>query len=87
MCRLPVTLGGGMTMQYGGLADSGMRLERAALLPFRVEAGFDLLGVVGLVEHCWPYNEKRHGFGPVALVEGSGAWGQRRVSRTISRST
>ena len=28
-----------------------MRLERAGLLPLRVEAGFDLLGVVGLVEH------------------------------------
>ena len=23
MCRLPVTLGGGMTMQYGGFCDSG----------------------------------------------------------------
>src|SRR5437660_6342733 len=36
-----------------------MRLERTGLLPFGVPAGFDLLGVVGLVEHCEPYNEKR----------------------------
>ncbi len=33
------------------LGRSRMGLERAALLPFRVAAGFDLLGVVGLVEH------------------------------------
>ena len=38
-----------------------VRLERAGLLPFGVTAGFDLLGVVGLVEHVLPYNEKRHG--------------------------
>src|SRR5229473_2637213 len=31
MCRLPVTLGGGITMQYGGLADSGCALNAPEL--------------------------------------------------------
>ena len=35
----------------GRLRRLRMGAERAALLPLRVEAGFDLLGVVGLVEH------------------------------------
>ena len=34
-----------------------MRLERAGAFPLRVPAGFDLLGVVGLVEHSEPYSE------------------------------
>jgi hypothetical protein len=32
-----------------------MGAERAALLPLRIQAGFDLLGVVGFVEHLLPY--------------------------------
>ena len=44
-----------------------MRTEGAALLPLRVEAGFDLLGVVGLVEHFSGLITKNATDGAVAL--------------------
>ena len=68
-----------------------MRLERAGAFPLRVPAGFDLLGVVGLVEHSEPYNKKRHG-GPVAydfcgcLGVSGGSAGRSRVRRTARPS-
>ena len=69
-----------------------MGAERAALLPLRVEAGFDLLGVVGLVEHLLPYNEKRHGGGTVAFECGGrlgvsgGSAGRSRVRHSARPS-
>ena len=51
MCRLPVTLGGGSMMQKGEAASSAAGREAAARFPFGVDAGFDLGGPVGLVEH------------------------------------
>ena len=63
-----------------------MGAKGTGVLPFGVAAGLDFLGVVGLVEHLLALNEKRHGCDTVAMIWG-GAWGQRRVSRAISRST
>ena len=51
MCRLPVTLGGGSTMQKGEARFVGPGREAAARFPLGVDAGFDLGGPVGLVEH------------------------------------
>ena len=70
----------------GLLRRFGMGAESPRVLPFGIAPGLDFLGVVGLVEHLLALNEKRHGCDTVAMNEG-GAWGQRRVSRAISRST
>src|SRR5207253_365939 len=67
-----------------------MGAERAGALPLRVAAGFDLLGIVGLVEHLlkllWPLTKNATERAPWRFDWGC-LWGQRRVSRTISRST
>src|SRR5580704_15210851 len=76
----------------GRLRRLRMGTERTALLPFRIAAGFDLLGVVGLVEHLLPYNEKRHGGGTVAFKCGGrlgvsgGSAGRSRVRRSARPS-
>ena len=53
MCSEPVTLGGGMTMRVGlgrgALGTAG--LEGVAPHPLLVDAGFDVGGLIGLLEH------------------------------------
>ena len=51
ICRRPVTLGGGMTMQNGSASGLAARTEGARCLPLGVDAPFHVLGIESLVEH------------------------------------
>ena len=53
MCRLPVTLGGGMVMLYLGLPGVGSAWKRPRRLPLGIQPRFHVFGFVGFFHQCF----------------------------------